>query len=328
MDRVSYAFTLFLNLLVEALPFLLLGVFISSCLLVFVDEHQLVARLPRNRILGAIVGSSLGLLLPGCQYGNIPIARRLLIQGVPISVAIGFLVASPTINPIVLWLTWQTFADRPKIILFRVLFAWAIAIIIACVFSTYREKPLDSDRDLPHLVTRSTLIKSGTWLLPSSDRQPLHRVGNLIYEYKSATIADKPLPLALTILVENAIRELLELGSWLVCGCAIAAAIQVIFPQGQLLSWGQNPVTQILAMLGWGFTVSLGSTADFTFSAWLPSNFSSGSLLAFLLLGSIVDLKAICLMLSTFRLRSIVYLVILASQLTFLLSLLVDFYLN
>ena len=117
------------------MPFLLLGVLLSSALLLFIDEGKIIAKLPRNPVLGAFFGSCIGFLFPVCECGNVPVARRLLMQGVPTSVAIGFLLAAPTINPIVIWSTWVAFRDRPEIVIFRVIFSLAIATTIACVFS-------------------------------------------------------------------------------------------------------------------------------------------------------------------------------------------------
>jgi uncharacterized membrane protein YraQ (UPF0718 family) len=82
-NQLNNAFTLFLSLLVEAIPFLLLGVLFSGLLLGFVDERKLVSRIPRNPLLGALMGSSIGFLFPVCECGNVPVARRLLMQGVP-----------------------------------------------------------------------------------------------------------------------------------------------------------------------------------------------------------------------------------------------------
>ena len=82
-NQLNNAFTLFLSLLVEAIPFLLLGVLFSGLLLGFVDDRQLVSRIPRNPLLAALMGSSIGFLFPLCECGNVPVARRLLMQGVP-----------------------------------------------------------------------------------------------------------------------------------------------------------------------------------------------------------------------------------------------------
>ncbi|MEO1635690.1 MAG: permease, partial [Cyanobacteria bacterium J06631_9] len=105
MVQLNTGITLFLSLLVEAVPFLLIGVAFSSLLLFFVDERRLVGSLPKNALLGALIGSLIGLLFPVCECGNVPVARRLLVQGAPTAVSIGFLLAAPTINPVVFWAT-------------------------------------------------------------------------------------------------------------------------------------------------------------------------------------------------------------------------------
>ena len=135
-NQLNNAFTIFLSLLVEAMPFLLLGVLLSGLLLLFVDERKLIAILPKNPILGSLVGSCIGFLFPVCECGNVPVARRLLMQGAPTSVAVGFLLAAPTINPIVVFSTWVAFRDQPEIVVLRVGFSLLIATIIGCVFST------------------------------------------------------------------------------------------------------------------------------------------------------------------------------------------------
>jgi uncharacterized membrane protein YraQ (UPF0718 family) len=325
MTQLNYAVTLFSSLFIEALPFLLLGIFVSSGLLVFVNEHRLAAKFPRNPILGAIVGSSLGMLLPVCQYGNIPVTRRLILQGVPLSVAIGFLVAAPTLNPIVIWLTWKAFPDEPKMLFLRVLFAWLMGVILGSLFSTYRDK-LPSVAEVPSLAHRSTLLRSGTFVLPPPEGQPLHRVGSLIYDYATVTPTSKPMSVNLRLFFDNSVREAMGLGSILALGCAIAAVIQVFLPQAELLAWGQTPVQQILVMLLLSVLLSLGAPANAGFVRLLVPNFLSGSLLAFLLLSSIADLKGIGLFFWSFRPKAVFYLLILTAQLTFLLALLLNFY--
>jgi len=58
-QQLNNAFTLFLSLLVEAMPFLLLG--FAPVLLLFIDERQLIAA-AQNPLLGALVGSMVGLI--------------------------------------------------------------------------------------------------------------------------------------------------------------------------------------------------------------------------------------------------------------------------
>ena len=121
MSQLNYIYTLFVSNLLIAVPFLLIGIVSSSILLVFIDEHQLVNKLPRTRILAVIIGSSLGFLLPVGQYGNLPIVRRLLLQGVSIPLCISFLIASPTVNPFVISNSWQLLGDHPTLVFLRIL---------------------------------------------------------------------------------------------------------------------------------------------------------------------------------------------------------------
>jgi uncharacterized membrane protein YraQ (UPF0718 family) len=335
-NQLNSAFTLFLSLLVEAVPFLLLGVLFSGLLLFFVDERQLVRWMPKNPFLGAMVGSAIGFLFPVCECGNIPVARRLLLQGVPSSVAIGFLLAAPTINPIVFWATWTAFRDQPEIVFLRIGFSFAIATIIAWVFSAQTDlKPLLQPaiaRSLPRPQSDSRemlspLLQSGTFWLGSAGNQYID-VTELQATMVAANTADKPFGYKLNLLLENTVQEFRELGGVLILGSAIAAAVQVLVPREVILSLGQSPVTSILAMMLLAAIVSICSTVDAFFALSFASTFTTGSLLSFLVFGPMIDLKGIGLMLSIFKPRAVFYLFALAAQLTFLSTLFINLYIS
>jgi hypothetical protein len=346
MNQLNSAFTLFLSLLVEAMPFLLLGVLFSGLLLLWVDERKLVAAMPKNPLLGAILGSCVGFLFPVCECGNVPVARRLLLQGAPTPVAIGFLLAAPTINPIVIWSTWVAFRDQPEIVVLRVLFSLGIAIAVACIFSVQADlRPL-----LQPAVTRSILrsqspikpgwepvgtqkeqtpllLQSGSFLL-GQPGAPLRMDATVLQASLSAAKPNKPARDRWRLFLENTVQELRELGGVLVLGSAIAALIQVAVPREIILSLGSGPVTSILAMMILAAVVSICSTVDSFFALAFASTFTGGSLLAFLVFGPMIDFKAIGLMLSVFKPRAIIYLFALAAQLTFLLTLFVNLHIS
>lgn len=344
MNQLSNAFTLFLSLLVEAMPFLLLGVLLSSLLLFFVDERKLIAALPRHPLLAAIAGSCAGFLFPVCECGNVPVVRRLLIQGAPAPVAIGFLLAAPTINPIVIWSTWVAFRDQPEIVWLRVLFSLAIAVFIGCTFSVQADlRPLLKPgvaRSIPRpsggekATSKSTnfsnekdekplLLQSGSFLL-GQPGSPTRMDASVLQGSLAAAKPGIRQPDRFRLFLENTIQELRELGAVLVLGSAIAAVIQVGMPRDIILSLGQGPVTSILAMMLLAAVVSICSTVDAFFALAFASTFTSGSLLAFLVFGPMIDIKAVGLMLSIFKGRAIIYLFALAAQLTFLLTLFVN----
>jgi hypothetical protein len=355
VTQLNSAFTLFLSLLVEAVPFLLLGVLFSGLLLFFIDERKLVSWMPKNPFLGALAGSCVGFLFPVCECGNVPVARRLLMQGAPSPVAIGFLLAAPTINPIVFWATWTAFRDQPEIVFMRVGFSLAIATIIGWVFSAQADlRPLLQPavaRAIPGKKVKreergegegrrgvrwkeqaststSPLLQPGTYFLGQS-AQPLRiDTAELQARMLGANTADKPLSHKLLLLLENTVQELRELGGVLVLGSAIAAIVQVFVPRDVILSLGQSPVTSILAMMLLAAVVSICSTVDSFFALSFASTFTSGSLLAFLVFGPMIDLKGIGLMLSIFKARAVFYLFALAALLTFLFTLLVNLYVS
>jgi uncharacterized protein len=329
MTQFNTGFTLFLSLLVEAIPFLLLGVLFSGLLLLFIDERKLAAAMPKHPLLGAFCGSLVGFLFPVCECGNVPVARRLLMQGVPTPVAIGFLLAAPTINPIVIWATWTAFRDLPEIVVLRVVFSLAIATIIGWVFSTQADlrpmlhKLVATSMPLPKRsypeAPASSLLQSGTFLI---DNQVAIRMDTPEFAIAASdSLVTKPLKDRLRLFLENTVQELRELGAVLVIGSAIAATVQVAVPRDIILSLGQDPITSILAMMVLAAVVSICSTVDSFFALSFASAFTGSSLIAFLVFGPMIDLKAIGLMLSIFKARAVFYLLVLAAQLTFVFAL-------
>ncbi|MEM8723165.1 MAG: permease [Cyanobacteria bacterium P01_G01_bin.39] len=326
MNQLHDAFTLFLSLLVEAMPFLLLGVALSSSLLFLISEKQLIAKLPKNPLLGSLVGSCIGFLFPVCECGNVPVARRLLLSRVPPSVAISFLLAAPTINPIVIWSTWIAFGDRPNIVIFRVLFSAAIATIVGCVFSIQSDSrsllQKSFAKRLQPIVNSqsdnvSPLLQSGTFLLGQG--KSIRFDDSLSVDIKQTKV--KNLPSKWQLFFSNLLAEFSELGGMLVFGSAIAATIQVFVPREIILSLGQDTITSILAMMLLAAVVSICSTVDSFFALSFAATFTSGSLLAFLVFGPTIDIKSVGLMASIFKPKIIIYIFTLVAQLTFVFTL-------
>ena len=330
MEQLNNAFTLFLSLLVEAIPFLLLGVLLSSLLLIFIDERWLITHMPKHPVLGAFAGSCIGFLFPVCECGNVPVARRLIMQGVPMPVAIGFLLAAPTVNPIVIWSTWIAFHDRPEIVVLRVVFSLLIATIVGYVFSVQTDlKPilqpaiaLGTIRAQSKISTGSSLLDGGDFMLGSGGVAAKRMTQDLIQPPQKSLRAN------FDLVLDNVIQELRELGGVLVLGSAVAAAIQTLTPRELIVSLGEGPILSIVVMMILAGSISICSTVDSFFALSFAATFTSGSLLAFLVFGPMFDLKSIGLMLSIFKPKAIFYIFAIATQLTFIFTLFVNFHLS
>jgi uncharacterized membrane protein YraQ (UPF0718 family) len=340
MNQLQSAFTLFISLLVEAMPFLLIGVLLSSSIILLVDEGKLISKLPTNPIFGSLIGSLFGFCFPVCECGNVPVARRLLLQGLPTSVAVSFLLAAPTVNPIVLWSTYVAFKGQPEIVWLRIAFSLIIAITVGCIFSFQPDarpllKPLLAKRLTAlmssqnqsvqnELVQESqfnySLLQSGSFIL-GQEGQAIKMDQNLLTSKRQKRPFSNKWGQKFNLFLDNVTQELRELGGVLVLGSAIAACFQVFIPREVILNLGQDTVTSIIAMMLLAAVVSICSTVDSFFVLSFASTFTTSSLIAFLVFGPMIDIKAIGLMLSIFKPRMIVYLMIIAAQLTFIFTL-------
>ncbi|MGD1907586.1 MAG: permease [Leptolyngbyaceae cyanobacterium] len=337
MGSINQALTLFLSLLVEATPFLLLGVIFSSGLAVLIDERALVKRLPKHPALAALTGSLFGCLFPVCECGNVPVARRLLMQGAPSAMAIGFLLAAPTVNPIVFWATWVAFRDQPEMVFWRVGLTVLIAVIMGWLFSTQKDlrpflqpaiaRAMISPAQTPAPATANPLLAGGTFLLQEPG-QTMKLDAPYAEVMGAMAVLPQSTPAKLRAVLEMMLQEFRELGAVLVMGSAIAATVQVAIPREWILALGQGPITSIVAMMVLAWVVSICSTVDSFFALSFASVFTSGSLLAFLVFGPMIDLKNISLLLTTFKGRAVAYLFVLAALLTFALTLFVNLYTN
>jgi uncharacterized membrane protein YraQ (UPF0718 family) len=292
-------------------------------LLLLIDEKQLTSRLPSNPFLGAFVGSCFGFLFPVCECGNVPVARRLLLKGVSPAVAISFLLAAPTINPVVIWSTWVAFGERPQIVILRVVFSMAIAISVGCIFSSQKDarnilqnslvKRLESKIERQSAIPN--LLQSGTFILNEGRSLPMNdSLVEVLTGQKTFTTKGQ-------LFFNNVLQEFRELGAILILGSAIAASIQIFVPREIIFSLGQNTVTSILAMMLLAALVSICSTVDAFFALSFAATFTTGSLLAFLVFGPTIDFKSIGLMLSIFKPKIIIYIFTIVAQLTFIFTL-------
>jgi uncharacterized protein len=118
-SRLEQWSTVFVAMVVQAVPFLMLGVVISGLIAAFVRPEWVTARLPRRQVLAVPVAGLCGVALPGCECGSVPIAGRLVRHGVPAAPALTFLLAAPAVNPVVLVSTAVAFPGQPGVVVAR-----------------------------------------------------------------------------------------------------------------------------------------------------------------------------------------------------------------
>lgn len=122
--------TVFVSIMVQALPFLVLGTILSAAITAFVPSRFFERALPKQPVAAVPVAGLAGVVLPACECGSVPVAGALLRRGVAPAAAFAFLLASPAINPIVLISTAVAFPGRPQMVGARFLASLGAAVIM------------------------------------------------------------------------------------------------------------------------------------------------------------------------------------------------------
>lgn len=292
--------TRFLGIFIEAAPFLLLGAFVSGLLEVYVTREDIVRWIPRNPFLATAGGAMMGFAFPVCECGVVPVTRRLFSKGLPMSVGVAFLLAAPVMNPIVLVSTAIAFGFGPMLLL-RFAVTAVVAISVGTLFALAAK---------PHETLRPVSlapVRGGGGALPTH-RQ---RVGLMTGLYRAS---------------QTASNDFFEMGRFLVIGCLLAAGTQTFISQDQLLAIGEGPLISVLVMQLLAFLMSVCSTVDAILALGYVNTFTSGSVLAFLTFGPMVDFKSTMMFTGVFRPRVVLYLIALPLLMTMLISLWINLF--
>ena len=303
MEKLSTAWAIFQGLLLEAIPFLLLGVAIAGLARWLVPQKAWIGKLPRNPLLAPITGALMGFALPACECGNVPVARRLIASGAPMGTAFGFLFAAPVLNPIVLASTWAAFPNQPWLLIGRPLAAFLLAVLLSVLLvqlpdSQLLEAALLEERRMSQPLASLGLLERNSGLIgtPLPIEQPRsaqrERIGDVI---------------------DQSSREFLDLLALLVLGCIIAALVQTWIPRSWLLAVGSAPTASILALMALAVVVSVCSSVDAFLALGFAAQVTPGALMSFLLLGPVVDLKLVGLFTVLMRPRAIALTAVAAS---------------
>ncbi|HHU3848060.1 permease, partial [Streptococcus agalactiae] len=271
-DSVLQWFAIFISIIIEALPFVLLGTILSGIIEVFITPDIVNKFLPKNKFLRVLFGTFVGFVFPSCECGIIPIINRFLEKKVPSYTAVPFLATAPIINPIVLFATYSAFGNSIRFLILRFVGATIVAIALGVM--------------LAFLVDDNIL---------KEDAKPTH-----FHDY-----SDKKWYQKIFLALAHAIDEFFDTGRYLVFGTLIASAMQIYLPTRVLTTIGHSPITAILVMMLLAFILSLCSEADAFIGASLLSTFGIAPVMAFLLIGPMIDIKNLMMMVNSFKTRFI-----------------------
>ena len=214
--------TVFVSVLVQATPFLVLGVLLSAVIAVYVPRSFWAKALPRHPALAVPAAGLAGVVLPGCECGSVPIAGSLIRRGVTPAAALAFLLAAPAINPVVLTATVIAFPGHPEMAVARALASLAVAVSMGWLWLR---------------------IGKAEWI-----KLPVRPEIEGMSKFRAFVAAAR--------------HDTMHAGGFLVLGAAAAATINVTVPERWLQSLAGHLAVSVIALALLAVVLSICSEAD------------------------------------------------------------------
>jgi uncharacterized protein len=221
-SAVQFWSTLFVSIVIQALPFLVLGVLVSGAIAALVPPGWLAGALPERDVLAVPAAGLAGAALPGCECASVPIAARLRAGGVSPAAAFAFMLAAPAINPVVLVSTAVAFPGRPQMVAARFLASLVTSVVVGLIWS--------------RVGREAWVTRAHSRLVQGESR------------WASFT--------------ETARQDFLQAGGWLVVGAMAAATLQVAVPRSLLDQLAGDPLLAALCLGVLAVALAICSEAD------------------------------------------------------------------
>ena len=299
----------FLSILFEGAPFILLGTIISGFIDIYLPAGTMDRFLPKNRNLAVLAAGLMGAVFPVCECAVVPVIRRLVSKGLPVSYAITYMLAAPIVNPITALSTWKAFQGQAPWMMTggRILLGYLVAVGVGLVISRI---------SLRSILRKSLVDKiEKEAVTPKAEDACSNCCGHHhdhAHDHAHAHDHSHEHPKnngRLVAAIRSAQKEFIDVGVYFTIGVAITALFNTGIAPGAVWLDGLagNTFVAPAALMALAFILSLCSTSDAFIAATL-AKFTWGAKLAFLTFGPMFDVKLLFLYQSVLRKKFIIYL--------------------
>ncbi|MBI4972263.1 MAG: permease [Candidatus Omnitrophica bacterium] len=125
-------------LLVELLPYWIVGMFIAGGLVVFVSWERVKHRMGYGGFGANLMATTAGSIIPICSCGIVPVLAGMVEAGVPLGPTLAFLIAAPMLNVPTVFMTAGLLGKKMAIA--RVISVFAIAMSVGLIVSFWQKK--------------------------------------------------------------------------------------------------------------------------------------------------------------------------------------------
>ena len=314
--------TVFTGIVLQAVPFMLLGALLSSVLYAFVPDRLLIKLFPKKYGIGFLTALFAGTLFPVCECAAVPLMRSLIKKGVAMPIAVTFMLASPIVNPISIVSTLYAFPQQPSVAFYRLCFGLLIACAIGLLLLFYpEEKYLKEDFDREPAVQPHSLGDAAAAFRLATGRSAQNsRSEPQSDNFKGTTTESKTqwLQVKVYALLMHTCSEFFTTGPFLILGAFITALIRAAVPQELFSITSGSAAGSLLVMMLFAFVFSACSTSDAFIARSFLNRFPSGSILGFLVYGPMMDIKNLFMLLSLFKKRFVIELTLIITVINFI----------
>ena len=317
--------TVFTGIVLQAVPFMLLGALLSSALYAFVPDRLLIRIFPKKYGLGFLTALFAGVLFPVCECAAVPLMRSLMKKGVAMPIAVTFMLASPIVNPISIVSTLYAFPQQPSVALLRLYLGLTVAFGIGLLLLFYPEekylKEEMADFAAEPAAQPNTLAGADTTFRLATGRTAPQ---NVYSEPQSGFFNDAAagrvrwVQAKLYTLLMHTCSEFFTAGPFLILGAFITALIRAAVPQEFFSITGGSAAGSLLVMMLFAFVFSACSTSDAFIARSFLNRFPLGSILGFLVYGPMMDIKNLFMLFSLFKKRFVIELTVIITVVNFI----------
>lgn len=273
--------TVFLSILLQAIPFILLGAFLSAGIQIFASTGWIMKQIVKGSWYSFLIAAVAGFFMPICDCGMVPIISGLLKKDTPLPQTITFWLSSSAVSPIVILSMLYAFPEQPYLAGVRVGAGLIVGIMAGAILK------------IIHLETKNV----------TKGNRRFQNIGKDVLELKYDRTRGK-----FEAVFSGAKVEFFRVAEYVIIGALISAVLQTVMPQTMKSFIGNNLIIQFIVMIVAAMLMSACSTSNAFIGRSFSNNFSTVSILSFIVMGPMLDLKNMVMLSEILKKRFLLFL--------------------
>lgn len=272
------------GLLLQAVPFTLIGVLVSAAVETWVTEDFIEKHAPKSIANGFLAAILAGVCVPVCDCVVVPTFSRLVARKLPLPCAVTFLCVVPVVNPVSIWATWYAFADVPAVAVTRVALGVGVALLVGVSFVIF---PVKSQ-----VLRQNVLEKVRADCVDCAACADFNKLQSGNSSYKNSSSFKSDIKNSLKTYAHHIYSDFMRLMPIILFGTIVASIIRVWLGVDPASKVNTTTVfVAIPAMMLIAYASSLCSSSDAVIARSLASSLPMSSVIVFLLFGPMLDIK-------------------------------------